>query len=225
MAVFEVLERRLGYVFKRRALLQEALTHRSFGLPHNERLEFLGDGVLDCAVARLLFERFPAAPEGDLSRFRANLVNQASLAELAGALELGQYLALGEGELRSGGRERPSMLADALEALFGAIWIDGGFDAAYAVIAGLYHDKIHGYDPDRQGKDAKTRLQEWLQARRHAVPDYALRQIIGKSHEQLFEVECRVPALGIFAVGTAKSRRAAEQEAAAAVLQQLEHSV
>lgn len=215
---------RLGLDFRRPSLLTEALTHRSFGSPHNERLEFLGDGILDCVVARLLFDAFPRASEGELSRWRANLVNQRQLALLAQELGLGRLIRIGDGEEKSGGRERPSMLADALEALFGAVWLDGGFEAAHAVIARVYSPLIAACDPQVQGKDPKTRLQEWLQGRRQPVPQYQVVRVIGKSHDQQFEVECRVEGLGLTTSGQASSRRAAEQQAAAAALEHLEHS-
>lgn len=218
------LTEKLGFTFRKPALLAEALTHRSFGSPHNERLEFLGDGVLDCAVARLLFDAFPQASEGELSRWRANLVNQRQLAELAENLGLGQLIRIGDGEEKSGGRGRPSMLADALEAIFGAVWLDAGFDATFAVVGRIYGPLIAAYDPVVQGKDPKTRLQEWLQGRRQPVPEYHVVRVIGKSHDQQFEVECRMNGLKLTTSGLANSRRAAEQLAAEAALLQLEHS-
>ncbi len=216
------LETRLGYRFARADLLQQALTHRSFGVQHNERLEFLGDGVLNCVVGHLLFTRFPQLPEGRLSRLRANLVNQQSLHEVALKLDLGAHLYLGEGEVRSGGRERPSILADALEALFGAAFLDGGFEAAHGLIAGLFEDKIAAIDPSLQGKDAKTGLQEWLQSRRHALPDYRLLGVAGQAHAQTFEVECHIAALGLTTRGSGSSRKMAEQRAAQAALDRLQ---
>src|SRR5437870_11528067 len=171
----------LGYIFRRPALLRQALTHRSFGADHNERLEFVGDSVLNCAIAVTLYERFPQIPEGDLSRVRANLVNRDTLHRLADGLALGTMIRLGEGEQRSGGAKRPSILADALEAVFGAIFIDGGFDAAYQVIARVFGDELEHLDPSTLGKDPKTRLQEWLQARRIAVPEYVVIQIAGEA--------------------------------------------
>ncbi len=207
---------RLGHAFRDDALLARALTHRSFGANQNERLEFVGDAVLNCVIAAALYERFPQIPEGDLSRVRANLVNRDTLARLARALDLGAAMRLGEGEQRSGGASRPSSLADALEAVFGAVFVDAGFDAARAVVERVYAPELAGLDPAALGKDPKTRLQEWLQARRIAVPDYVVTAIEGEAHAQTFAVECRIPALAIVAAGRGASRRAAEQAAAAA---------
>jgi ribonuclease-3 len=206
---------RLGYTFRRAELLDQALTHRSFGAAHNERLEFVGDAVLNCAIATLLYERFPQVPEGDLSRIRAHLVKRDTLARLGRALDIGAGLRFGEGEQKSGGADRASIVADALEAVFGAIFLDGGFDAARAVIDGVYAPELTGLSPATLGKDPKTRLQEWLQARRIPVPEYAVVDTAGEAHAQSFTVECRVPALGIATSGTGPSRRAAEQAAAA----------
>ena len=208
-------EAALGHVFRRPELLRQALTHRSFAAEHNERLEFIGDGVLNCAIALLLYERFPAMSEGELSRMRSALVNRETLHRHARALGLGAAMCLGEGELRSGGAARPSILADALEALFGAVFLDGGFAAACAAIERVYRDDIAGADVEALAKDPKTRLQEWLQARRIAVPEYAIVGVHGEAHQQSFEVACRIPALSIAETGTGSSRRAAEQAAAA----------
>lgn len=216
------LEARLGYRFSRAELLKQALTHRSFCAQHNERLEFLGDGVLNCVVGHLLYERFPQLPEGRLSRLRANLVNQQSLHAVALELQLGEYLRLGEGEIKSGGRERPSILANALEALLGAAFLDGGFEVAHSLIARLFADKIAAIDPNLQGKDAKTTLQEWLQSRRHGLPDYRLLGVTGQAHAQTFEVECHIAALGLTTRGLGSSRKAAEQQAAQAALDRLQ---
>ncbi len=210
----EALRDRLGYAFRRPELLAQALTHRSFGTPHNERLEFIGDAVLDCAIAAVLYRRFPEIPEGDLSRVRASLVNGETLAGLARTLGVGEAVRLGEGEQRSGGATRPSIVADALEALFGAIFLDAGFDAAAAAIERIYAPLLAGLDPAALSKDPKTRLQEWLQARRIAVPEYAVTDVAGAAHAQTFTVECRIPALLVVAVGAGTSRRAAEQAAA-----------
>jgi ribonuclease III len=210
----EAIERRLGYRFRDASLLRQALTHRSYGTPHNERLEFLGDGLLNFVVARLLFEQFTKLPEGDLSRLRASLVNQQSLAEIAASLSLGEHLRLGEGELKSGGFRRPSILADAFEALIGAILLDGGFESAEQVLGRLYQPLLATTDPTALGKDPKTRLQEYLQAKRLALPQYAIVTVSGEAHEQHFRVECAVPELGIHAYGEGANRRAAEQEAA-----------
>jgi ribonuclease-3 len=216
---FEPLEQRLGYQFGDPALLKQALTHRSHGKPNNERLEFLGDSVLNCAVASLLYETFSRIDEGDLSRVRANLVKQQSLYEIAQKLELSQHLLLGEGELKSGGFRRPSILGDTLEAIFGAVLLDGGFDAARAVIASLYAPIIKSVDPNTLGKDAKTLLQEYLQGRRVPLPVYAVVATHGAAHNQQFEVECSIPKLGIEALGGGASRRAAEQAAAKLALE------
>ena len=208
------IERAIGYVFSSRSIQDQALTHRSFGAVHNERLEFLGDSVLNCVIAQALYERFSEVREGDLSRLRANLVRQETLAEIAQRLGLGEQLRLGEGELKSGGFRRPSILADALEALFGAVFVDGGFEQARKTILMLYEPFLAHLDPRHSGKDAKTALQEFLQGRRLALPQYQLRATHGEAHAQEFEVECLIPELGISTLGRGPSRRAAEQEAA-----------
>ena len=208
------IERRLGYRFSNAALLQQALTHRSHGVPHNERFEFLGDGLLNFAVARLLFQHFPALPEGDLSRLRAGLVNQQALSELAVALDIGTHLRLGEGELKSGGFRRPSILADAFEALIGALYLDGGFAAAEKVLGELFAPLLANIDPRTTEKDPKTRLQEYLQGRKLSLPQYSILSIAGEAHEQFFRVECAIEQLSIRAQGEGANRRAAEQEAA-----------
>lgn len=204
----------LGHSFRRPELLRLALTHRSFAAEHNERLEFIGDGVLNCAVALMLYQRFPQLPEGDLSRLRANMVNRDALHRIALKLDLGAAIRLGEGELKSGGSGRASILADALEAVFGAILVDGGFDAAYAAIERAYSAELAGADPNALGKDPKTRLQEWLQGRKLPVPEYAIVAVQGEAHSQTFAVVCRIPSLNISATGSGASRRAAEQVAA-----------
>ena len=216
----DALQERLGYRFATAALLRQALTHRSHGATHNERLEFLGDSVLNCAVASLLYERFGRLDEGDLSRVRANLVKQQTLYEIAQRLELSGCLLLGEGEQKSGGFRRPSILADTLEAVFGAIFLDGGFDAAQAAIRRLYDPVLRNVDPNTLGKDAKTLLQEWLQSRKIPLPVYAVVATHGAAHNQLFEVECSVPKLSIQVLGSGGSRRAAEQAAAKLALEQ-----
>ena len=208
------IERAIGYVFSSRSIQDQALTHRSFGAVHNERLEFLGDSVLNCVIAQALYERFSEVREGDLSRLRANLVRQETLAEVAQRLGLGEKLRLGEGELKSGGFRRPSILADALEALFGAVFVDGGFEQARKTILMLYEPFLAHLDPRHSGKDAKTALQEFLQGRRLALPQYQLRATRGEAHSQEFEVECLIAELGISTLGRGPSRRAAEQEAA-----------
>ncbi len=210
----------LGHAFRRPELLDQALTHRSVGATHNERLEFIGDAVLNCAIAMTLFQRYPHMSEGDLSRLRSNLVNKDTLFRLAQGLDLGHSVRLGEGELRSGGPARPSILADTLEAVFGAVFVDGGFDAARAAIEHVYHAELAGLDPASLAKDPKTRLQEWLQGRRMPVPEYAIVAVTGEAHLQNFDVECRIPALGIVAAGSGSSRRAAEQAAAARAYEQ-----
>lgn len=194
------------------------MTHRSFGTPHNERLEFLGDSVLNCSIATLLFERFRDVPEGALSRIRAHLVRQDALAELAVAMQLSEVIRLGDGEAKSGGLGRPSILADALEASLGAVYLDAGFDAAFAVVRRLYQDQIQAIDPQTYGKDAKTRLQEWCQGRRLPVPRYSVDATHGAAHQQVFDVICEIPERSMSARGVGASRRAAEQEAAAALL-------
>ncbi|QDX80420.1 ribonuclease III [Denitratisoma sp. DHT3] len=215
----EALQRALGYAFARQELLIQALTHRSFGSPHNERLEFLGDSLLNCVVAALLFEAHPQLREGELSRLRASLVRQETLFEVAQGLQLGDFLRMGEGELKSGGFRRPSILADALEAIFGAVYLDRGFDAVAGVITGLYRPLLERVDPSEAGKDPKTALQELLQARRLPLPRYVLCATRGEAHAQEFEVECSIPELGIASRGSGPSRRAAEQAAARIALE------
>ncbi len=212
----ESLRLKLDYTFRRAELLRQALTHRSFGTPHNERMEFVGDAVLNCVVGAALYERFPDLPEGDLSRARAGLVNGDTLARVARQVGIGHEILLGEGEMKSGGADRASILADALEALFGAVYLDGGFDAARRVIVTCYADVLRDADPGTLGKDAKTRLQEWLQARRWPVPEYVVTATTGDPHEQRFTVECRIPRLAIVTSGEGLNRRAAEQAAAEA---------
>ena len=213
--------RKLGHTFVDQALFRTALTHRSFGLPNNERLEFLGDGILDFVIADTLYRRFPALPEGDLSRLRANLVRQETLHRLALTLEIGEFLRLGEGELKSGGTQRPSILADALEALFGAVYLDAGFKAAQAVIVNLYAPLIDELKPGQFQKDAKTRLQEWLQGKKKALPRYQLIEATGAAHEQRFEVACEIDSPRLRTVGHGSSRRIAEQVAAEQALKEL----
>ncbi len=210
----ENLQRRIGYAFGQVELLQQALTHRSHGAPHNERLEFLGDSVLNCVIADELFRRFSGLTEGELSRTRASLVRQEALHQVAQALDLGAQLRLGEGELKSGGFARPSILADAFEALVGAIFLDGGFVAAREAVRRLYQPLLVGLDPKTLEKDSKTLLQELLQARRIALPQYAVVATQGTAHNQEFEVECVIPELSVRTVGKGSSRRAAEQDAA-----------
>jgi len=205
---------RLGHRFADQKLLRSALTHRSFGTPNNERLEFLGDGILDCVIAAALYQRFSELPEGDLSRLRANLVRQDTLHQLALKLNLGEALRLGEGELKSGGAQRPSILADALEALFGAIYLDAGFDAAAAVVLKLYAPLLDALQPGKVSKDAKTGLQEWLQGRKKPLPRYVLLEASGAAHEQSFTVACELADPPLRTLGSGSSRRIAEQNAA-----------
>ncbi|MCS6809722.1 MAG: ribonuclease III [Tepidimonas sp.] len=213
------LQQRLGHRFANPALLRRALTHRSFGAEHYERLEFLGDAVLGLVVATLLVQRLPQGREGELSRARSAWVRQDALHRIALQLQLGALLRLGEGERRSGGHERPSILADVVEALLGAIYLDAGFDAALAVARRWYADVT--LDPEAT-KDAKTALQEWLQARRRPLPRYEVVAVHGEAHAQTFEVRCHVEANVAPTLGRGSSRRAAEQAAAEAMLQQLQ---
>ena len=214
-----LLQTKIGHVFTNVSLLHQALTHRSHSVSHNERLEFLGDSVLNCVVASLLFQKYAKIDEGDLSRLRANLVKQQSLYEIAVRLELAQFLRLGEGELKSGGFRRPSILADTLEALFGAIYLDAGFNAARDVIFGLYLPILETVDPATLGKDAKTLLQEYLQSKKIALPVYTVAATHGAAHSQEFEVECAIPKLEIQVFGSGGSRRAGEQAAAKMALE------
>ncbi len=219
------LQSRLQHRFTDAALLQRALTHRSFSADHNERLEFLGDSVLNLAVAHMLYEALGQLPEGDLSRVRAQLVRQDSLHQLALDLGLSPLLRLGEGELRSGGQRRPSILADALEAVIGAVYLDGGHAAADALVRRLF-DRIQITPAlSAASKDAKTALQEWLQGRKMHLPRYEVVRVLGEAHRQTFEVACHVAERGMTQLGQGASRRAAEQAAAAAMLQALDSSV
>jgi ribonuclease III len=216
------LEKRLGYSFSDPKLLERALTHRSFAADHNERLEFLGDSVLNLAVADLLFERLSRQAEGDLSRIRANLVKQDTLFDLSAGLGVPKALRLGEGEVRSGGHKRPSILADALEALIGAVYLDGGYSAASALVRRLYQGVDVNPTMSASGKDAKTALQEWLQGRKMKLPVYKVVATRGEAHRQSFDVTCEVTEKNHQVQGTGTSRRAAEQDAAAAMLQYLQ---
>jgi ribonuclease-3 len=220
----DTLQQRLGHTFAQPRLLQRALTHRSFGADHNERLEFLGDAVLNLAVSGLLFERFAGSDEGDLTRVRAHLVREDSLHRAALALGLPEVIRLSDGEARGGGAQRPSILADALEALIGAAFLDGGYDRASDLVRRLFGDIINGTELESWSKDAKTELQEWLQARKLPVPAYRIVATHGQAHAQTFEVECAVPALGLAEPGQGKSRRTAEQEAARRMLETLKAS-
>jgi len=215
-AKYDQLCHKIGYSFANQALLREALTHRSHSTPHNERLEFLGDGVLNCAVAGLIFKLCPELPEGDLSRLRANLVNQKALNELALGLNLGELIRFGDGELKSGGNRRPSILSDALEAILGAIYLDSGFAQAEEVVAMLYMPILKNLDQKTLGKDPKTLLQEYLQSLKLELPEYSIISTVGKAHEKKFKVACIVTKFDIRAVGDGDSRRGAEQSAAKA---------
>lgn len=210
----DALCRQLGYVFTKPDLFRQALTHRSCGGLNNERLEFLGDSVLNCVTATRLYHLHGKVAEGDLSRMRAHLVKEATLNDIAVSLKLGDYLQLGEGELKSGGFRRPSILADGLEAIFGAIYLDGGFSEAERVINGLYEPLVRSLDPKTLGKDPKTLLQEYLQGRKIPLPQYNVIAITGEAHEQRFEVECLIPGLAVRTLGEGGSRRSAEQAAA-----------
>ncbi|MDO9286093.1 MAG: ribonuclease III [Aquabacterium sp.] len=220
----EALQARLGHRFTDAALLQRAITHRSFGADHNERLEFLGDAVLNLAVSSLLYERFAVSDEGDLTRVRAHLVREDSLHRAALVLGLPEVLRLSEGEARGGGAQRPSILADAVEALIGAIFIDAGLPPATQLVRQLFGELIASTETDSWSKDAKTELQEWLQARKLPVPSYRIVATRGQAHAQTFDVECAVPALGLAEQGEGKSRRTAEQEAARRMLGRLKAS-
>ena len=220
-APLDALQRRLGHRFANQGLLLRALTHRSFGADHNERLEFLGDAVLSLAVSELLYERFAGSDEGDLTRVRAHLVREDSLHRAALGLGLPELLRLSDGEARGGGAQRPSILADALEAVIGAVFTEGGYGRARALVQGLFGELIQSTEADSWSKDAKTELQEWLQGRKLAVPAYRIVATRGQAHAQTFEVECAVPALERAELGVGRSRRAAEQEAARRMLARL----
>ena len=212
------LQDRLRHRFANAGLLELALTHRSFSANHNERLEFLGDTVLSLSISQVLYKVLGQMTEGELSRIRANLVRQETLHEIALTLDLGPLIRLGEGELRSGGPRRPSILADALEAVIGAVFLDAGFEVADALVRRLY-DRVE-INPNMQAntKDAKTELQEWLQGQRKKLPLYQVIDTQGAAHQQIFEVECEVPELNLKARGRGPSRRAGEQAAAQAML-------
>ncbi|MCU0941959.1 MAG: ribonuclease III [Hydrogenophaga sp.] len=216
------LQNRLQHRFANPRLLERALTHRSFGAEHYERLEFLGDSVLNLAISGLLFEKLGGLPEGDLSRVRANLVKQDTLFELAQALGLSACLRLGDGEKRSGGQKRPSILADALEAVIGAVFLDAGYETASALVRQLYAGVELSTRMSALGKDPKTELQEWLQARKMKLPVYRVVATLGEAHKQTFDVECTVQETGHSERGIGASRRAGEQAAAAAMLNHLQ---
>jgi ribonuclease-3 len=223
MPELRALYRALGYHFSDPSLAGEALTHRSAGVPHNERLEYLGDALLNAIIAVELYHRFPSASEGELSRLRAKLVREETLAAVAQSLNLGDHLRLGLGEVRSGGFGRASILADAFEALVGAIYLDGGFAACEATVLTLFRPRLDDGSLSAELKDPKTRLQEYLQSRRMPLPVYNVLQVQGEAHAQSFTVECRVPTLDIVTLGEGSSRRKAEQEAALKALALLTH--
>ncbi len=212
------LQTTLGYQFNNRHLLQQALTHRSCPGDNNERLEFLGDAVLDVVISEVVFRSHANAPEGDLSRLRASLVKDTSLAELSSSLGLGNYLILGGGERKSGGHRRESILADALEAIFGAVYLDAGFEAARGVIERAFGDRLTDLPSVEELRDPKTRLQEWLQARALGLPQYELAGVSGKAHQQKFEVSCSVKDGKTVTTGSGTTRRNAEQESAERML-------
>ena len=218
------LSKKLNYQFSDPTLLTEAITHRSKHSINNERLEFLGDSILGYVISSELFQRFPQAREGQLTRGRAVLVKGEALAELALELELGDYLHLGPGELKSGGHRRKSILADAMEAIIGAIYLDGGLEAAKKHILSIYADKLQSLSLEEVGKDPKTQLQEYLQARKQPLPNYEVVATTGSDHEQVFEISCRIKLLARTVKGTGRSRRKAEQMAATKALKLLEES-
>ena len=212
-----------GYQFQQQQLLQQALTHRSFARSdNNERLEFLGDSVLNLIISNHIYHRFADADEGGLSRIRASLVKQSTLARVARRINLGDAIRLGSGELKSGGFRRASILADALEAAVGAIYLDGGYAAAEAAVLGLYRDELDAIDLRAEFKDPKTRLQEYLQSRQRELPVYAVEQTTGKAHSQVFTVSCTLADLELRETGSGSSRKGAEQQAAQKLLDRLE---
>ncbi len=213
------LAERLGVELSDAGLLGRALTHRSHGASNNERLEYLGDAVLNFVVAEMLYRAFPEATEGELSRFRASLVSGEALAAMAAALGIGERLLLGEGEMKSGGQRRATILADALEAVFGAIYVDQGLAGARRVAERLFRSQIAALPSAAELKDPKTRLQEWLQGHGHPLPAYTVLEVSGEPHEQRFRVRCDVPGLALAAVAEGSSRRRAEQEAAQRILE------
>lgn len=221
MIQLDSLQRRLGYQFNKLALLKQALTHRSYASINNERLEFLGDGVLNFIVAHQLYQRFLKLSEGDLSRLRAQLVKEATLFEIAQTLKIGELLNLGEGELKSAGWRRPSILSDALEAIVGATYLDGGFASAESLVLKLYADRLDNIDPKSIDKDAKSKLQEYLQSKKINLPDYSIASIDGEAHAQTFKVSCEIQKLNISTLGEGTSRRNAEQEAANLALNEI----
>lgn len=221
-AGYQRLALRLGHEFADGGLLKLALTHRSHGASNNERLEFLGDSILNFVIADDLYQRFPEAREGQLSRLRASLVKGATLAEVAVELQLGEQLRLGQGESKSGGHRRESILADAVEGIIGAVYLDAGLEPARKCILEWYAQRLQGLNLQNTEKDAKTQLQEWLQARQQPLPEYQLDKVEGKDHEQIFTVSCHSGLLAQPSVGAGRNRRVAEQQAAAQALATLQ---
>jgi ribonuclease-3 len=217
-----LLLHRLGHEFRDSRLAERALTHRSFSAEHNERLEFLGDSILNFVIAEALYERFPKAPEGDLSRMRARLVKGETLAEIARGFQLGESINLGAGEMKSGGHRRESILADAVEALIGAIYLDAGLDVCRLRVRAWYNSRLAQLVPGDLNKDAKTRLQEMLQARAQSLPIYRVVETSGEEHKQQFEIACEIAALQESFVGHGNNRRTAEQAAAELAIVRLE---
>lgn len=218
-----VLIQRIGYTFKDEELLQTALTHRSARSNNNERMEFLGDSILSYLISIELYQRFPEATEGELSRLRASLVKGETLGKIASELELGDYLVMGSGELKSGGYRRSSTMADAFEAIIGAVYLDGGLEAASNYIKRFFTGRLDKCDPNKAKKDPKTRLQELMQSRSQPLPEYEIAETHGKAHNQTFKVSCKVDGIDLLFYGSGTSRRKAEQDAAAAALEVLEN--
>ncbi len=219
---YEKLSRILGYEFQDRGLLEIALTHRSASSDNNERLEFLGDAVLGSVIAEQLYRRFPNAAEGELSRLRATLVRKETLAEVARSLDLGGFLRLGSGEMKSGGSRRDSILADALESIIAAIYLDRGIEPCHGFILKIYDERMMNLSKEEVLKDPKTRLQEYMQANRMELPNYEIVEIFGKDHAQIFSVQCQAPSMGRTSTGKGSSRRRAEQSAAQSMLEELD---
>lgn len=217
----ESLSEKIGHVFKNVALVELALSHRSYSKKNNERLEFLGDSILNFTIAAELFKRFPDVPEGDLSRLRSSLVDKDTLAKIAISLDLGSAIKLGGGELKTGGWRRDSILADATEAVFGAVYEDAGIETAQALVLRLYQNYLNDLPDVEMLKDPKTRLQEWLQGQKFPLPTYSMVSVSGKSHDQTFKVQCQVKSHDVTVEAEGKSRRKAEQQAAELALNQL----
>ena len=220
----EQLEKILKYHFNDKSLLELALTHRSFQGKNNERLEFLGDSILNFIIAESLFKEFNLLPEGDLSRLRSQLVKSATLSEIGIDLNLGDYLILGEGELKSSGWRRPSILADSVEAIIGAVFIDGGISSANKLITGWYQERLDAINPNDIQKDSKSVLQELLQAKKIPLPEYNVVSVEGEAHNQHFKVSCSIPKLGLSIEGEGASRKVAEQSAAEESIKKLKNN-